>query len=105
PFKRMKDTADDFVELQKARLLCKVHFGEEAVKQIDVLFHARTEVRIAAETLSDAVGQDNYELANLEVYKDCRRKIWAREDDKDVLTKSTNAALEALEKLLTPFLK
>lgn len=105
PFKRMKDTADDFAELQKVRLLCKVHFGEEAVKQIDILFRARTEVRVAAETLSDAVGQDHYERAKPDFYKECRRKIWAAEDDKDLLTKSINAALDALEKLLTPFLK
>ncbi|MDE2164908.1 MAG: hypothetical protein KGJ66_01045 [Alphaproteobacteria bacterium] len=105
PFKRMKDTADDFAELQKVRLLCKVHFGEEAVKQIDVLFRARTEVRVAAEMLFDAVGQDPYERAKSDFDKECRHKIWAHEDNKDVLTKLINTALEELDKLLTPYLK
>jgi hypothetical protein len=39
--KRFNEMADKFVALQKARLLCKVHFGSEAVDNIKEFFDAR----------------------------------------------------------------
>ena len=39
--KRFNEAAEKFVELRKARLPCKIHFGSEAVTNIEELFKVR----------------------------------------------------------------
>lgn len=106
PFKRIKDTSDDFAELSKVRLLCKAYFGDEVVKKIEVLFQALTQVRLSARMLYDSVGYDAATLARqVEFYIDCKRQIWATGDDKDKLSASINAAVKELDAILSPHLK
>jgi len=103
--KRLQSVADDFTNLQKARLLCKAHFGDDAVKHIMVLFQARVEVVVSAEALSEMANNPGARESDPDFYRSCERKIWAIGDDKDVLTSSINKAVEAIEGTCMPYLK
>jgi hypothetical protein len=105
PLKRLRDAAEDFVQLQKVRVLSKVHFGEEAVNHIKMLFQARAEVIVAAQMLSQMVERPHERVMQPDFYQQCERKIWAIENEDDVLTKNINRTIEEIERICTPYLK
>lgn len=102
PLKRIHDSADQWAELGKVRLLCKIHLGSEAADAAEELFKVRREVTVASRMLVDGVGHHDQDK---EFYEEMRKKIWSVEDEADKLLIRSKKALKKLDEICGPHLK
>jgi hypothetical protein len=102
PLKRLRDSAETFIGLSKAYLLCKVHFGSEAAKAIDEILRIQNNIAIDAKMLLDDVGNDDG--VSKELRKEMRESIWGGLNPKNPVTNRLNDAVNKIDEICARYL-
>jgi hypothetical protein len=100
---RFNGIAEKFVELQKARLLCKIHFGPEAINNTDEFFKVRNLIYVMLPQARDCAGSTLPQKAD--TFKRILASIRGSEDGSDNLSRQIVSAVAKLEDICTPYLK
>ena len=101
--KRFNEVGEKFIALQKARLLCQIHFGNIAVQHIDELFKIRNSICVSLELAIDSAGSQLQQEADT-----CDRilsTIRESDDQTDKLSKQLASAIAKIEEICTPHLR
>jgi hypothetical protein len=103
---RMKGSHSEFVELEKARVLCEVHFGPEAAAPFTAILQGRHNVFIAASTLLGYTEREPQGAG--EHVRELRSEIlegFGRASEADKIAKKVADAVEAIDALCRRQLK
>jgi hypothetical protein len=97
-FAREEIVREDFAQLAKSRLLCRVHFGEDAVKPFDNLLAVRAKVLAHAVTLMNLGSNQAF------TYSEWPKLQGVVFGDRDAIAACVDDAVSHIETICRPFL-
>jgi hypothetical protein len=105
PIERINNNAGVFSELQKVRLLCRVHFGPTAQVPFDSLLTVRHRIIVAARMLGmTARSRVQDERIDPKLRKEWEAAIWSGLDEQDALQTMINTAVADVESICIKYL-
>lgn len=105
PIERMNKFLDDFSQLKSTKLLCKAHFGDEAIESFDELLRIRSEIISAAQfRMMISGGNGGHSERSNELYVEREKLIWDQYE-KDEINPRIEKAVSDIEEYYGKYLK